>query len=81
MAFVVAHWMKTLAALGRKEELRQLLLAAGTDASDGGRLRQLVNQAREQYALMLADPQSADQCGLYAMQALARALQSRRRAW
>ena len=70
--FVLAHWTRLLARLGRYEALTVLFEANRSRVLDRGHLSQMWARTREAVAQMRLHPGLSYQCGMFALNAVAR---------
>lgn len=70
--FVLAHWTRLLASLGRYESLESIFNATRQRALDDGPLSQMWSRTYEAFRQMRSHPGLSYQCGTYALDAVAR---------
>ena len=75
--FAFANWTHLLSTLGRTDRLQALFNETEGRVFDGGQLQQLVDEAKEGYRTMGADPGICFKCGTFALNNVAVALKGR----
>ena len=73
--FTFTYWTKLLLGLGKMDTLKPLYLETEGRVFDGGSLQQIISITKENYRMMLLDPQAALKCGSVALINLGRSIQ------